>query len=206
MSQTAPLTVLMIDNFDSFTYNLVDEFAKRGARVLVYRSSVSLAELEAVIADEEPGLLVISPGPSTPARAGVCIEAVRALAGRLPIFGVCLGHQVIVEAFGGRVDRAPLPVHGKASRITHDGAGLFAGLESPMAVGRYHSLVGVEIPAVLNVTAHCDELVMALAHRELPIVGVQFHPESILTPSGGLLIENALAWARDWAHDHPQGA
>jgi anthranilate synthase/aminodeoxychorismate synthase-like glutamine amidotransferase len=196
-------TILMIDNFDSFTYNLVDEFAKRGARVLVYRASVSLAELEAVIADEAPALLVISPGPSTPARAGVCIEAVRALAGRLPIFGVCLGHQVIVEAFGGRVDRAPLPVHGKASAVTHDGQGLFAGLESPMAVGRYHSLVGIQIPEVLEVTARCGELVMAIAHRELPIVGVQFHPESILTPSGGLLIENALAWARAWAAREP---
>ncbi len=200
---SAPPTILMIDNFDSFTYNLVDEFAKRGARVLVYRASVNLAELEAVITDEAPALLVISPGPSTPARAGVCIEAVRALAGRLPIFGVCLGHQVIIEAFGGRVDRAPLPVHGKASSIAHDGQGLFAGLASPMAVGRYHSLVGVQIPAVLNVTARCGELVMALAHRELPIVGVQFHPESILTPAGGLLIENALAWAREWSARRP---
>jgi anthranilate synthase component 2 len=192
------MTVLMLDNFDSFTYNLVDEFAKRGARVLVYRASVSLPELEAVVEDERPELLVISPGPSTPAKAGVCIEAVRALAGRLPIFGVCLGHQVIVEAFGGRVDRAPLPVHGKASQVTHDGAGLFAGLASPMAVGRYHSLVGLEIPAALEVTARCEKLVMALRHRELPIVGVQFHPESILTPSGGLLIENAMAWALEW--------
>jgi anthranilate synthase/aminodeoxychorismate synthase-like glutamine amidotransferase len=193
------MTVLMIDNFDSFTYNLVDEFAKRGARVLVYRASVSLAELEAIVADEAPALLVISPGPSTPAKAGVCIEAVRALAGRLPIFGVCLGHQVIIEAFGGRVGRAPLPVHGKASQITHEGTGLFAGLASPMAVGRYHSLVGLEMPAVLEVTARCDKLVMALAHKTLPLVGVQFHPESILTPAGGLLIENALAWARAWA-------
>ncbi|MBM4119257.1 aminodeoxychorismate/anthranilate synthase component II [bacterium] len=193
------MTVLMIDNFDSFTYNLVDEFAKRGARVLVYRASVSLADLEAVIADEAPDLMVISPGPSTPGKAGVGLEAVRALAGRLPIFGVCLGHQVIIEAFGGRVGRAPLPVHGKASPVTHEGRGLFAGLESPMAVGRYHSLVGLEIPAELEVTARCGKLVMALAHKTLPLVGVQFHPESILTPTGGLLIENALAWARDWA-------
>jgi anthranilate synthase/aminodeoxychorismate synthase-like glutamine amidotransferase len=158
-----------------------------------------------VIAEEQPGLLVISPGPSTPARAGVCLEAVLTLAGRLPIFGVCLGHQVIVEAFGGRVDRAPLPVHGKASSVTHDGAGLFAGLASPIAVGRYHSLVGVEIPAALEVTARCEDLVMALRHRELPIVGVQFHPESILTPAGGLLIENALAWASDWASHQEHG-
>ena len=188
-------TVLMIDNFDSFTYNLVDEFEKRDVRVLVYRNDIALDELEDVVAEARPQLLVISPGPSTPARAGVCIPALRALAGRLPIFGVCLGHQAIIEAYGGRVDRAPLPVHGKASRITHDGTGLFAGLESPMAVGRYHSLVGVRMPDELTVTARCEDLVMALAHRTLPIVGVQFHPESILTPSGGLLIENALAWA-----------
>jgi len=191
-------TVLFIDNFDSFTYNLVDEFEKRGARVRVYRNTLALEELEDVVASESPRLLVISPGPSTPARAGICIEAVRVLAGRVPIFGVCLGHQVIVEAYGGRVDRAPLPVHGKASSITHDGKGLFAGLASPMAVGRYHSLVGVEIPPVLEVSARTDELVMGLRHRDLPVEGVQFHPESILTPAGGGLVENAMAWAQNW--------
>lgn len=191
------MKVLFIDNFDSFTYNLVDEFEKRGAEVLVYRNDLSLDELEAVVAREEPALLVISPGPATPARAGVCLEAVRALAGRLPIFGVCLGHQVMVEAFGGRVDRAPLPVHGKASPVEHEGTGLFAGLDSPMAVGRYHSLVGVELPDALAVTGRTGDIVMALRHRTLPLLGVQFHPESILTPTGGLLIENVMRWAQD---------
>lgn len=189
------MKVLFIDNFDSFTYNLVDEFEKRGAEVLVFRNDIALAELERLVAAERPTLLVISPGPATPARAGVCLAAVKRFAGVLPIFGVCLGHQVMVEAFGGRVDRAPLPVHGKASPVEHDGAGVFAGLASPMAVGRYHSLAGVEIPEVLEVSARTGEIVMGLRHRDLPLVGVQFHPESILTPTGGLLIENVMAWA-----------
>ncbi len=189
------MKVLFIDNFDSFTYNLVDEFEKRGAEVRVHRNDISLPDLLAVVEELSPELLVISPGPSTPARAGVCLKAVEALAGRLPIFGVCLGHQVIVEAYGGRIDRAPLPVHGKASELEHDGKGIFDGLANPMAVGRYHSLVGLEIPPVLEVSARTGEIVMALRHESLPLVGVQFHPESILTPAGGLLIEKVMAWA-----------
>ena len=197
------MKVLFIDNFDSFTYNLVDEFEKRGAQVAVFRNDVPLDALREIVAEEEPDLLVISPGPSTPARAGVCLDAVREFAGKLPIFGVCLGHQVMVEAYGGRVGRAPLPVHGKASPVEHDGSGCFAGLENPMAVGRYHSLVGVELPDALAVTARTTtdtmDIVMGLAHKELPLWGVQFHPESILTPTGGLLIENVMRWASDLA-------
>ena len=189
------MQILILDNYDSFTYNLVDEFAKRGAEVLVYRNDIALDDLKDLVEVEKPELLVISPGPATPARAGVCLEAVRELAGRLPIFGVCLGHQVIVEAFGGRVDRAPLPVHGKAGLVEHDGRALFAGLPSPMAVGRYHSLVGVRIPDCLTVSARCGDLVMGLRHESLPIEGVQFHPESILTPEGGRLIERLITWA-----------
>ena len=189
------MNVLFIDNFDSFTYNLVDEFAKRDAEVLVYRNDVRLSELERIVADESPALLVISPGPSTPARAGVCIEAVKAFAGRLPIFGVCLGHQVMIEAYGGRVDRAPLPMHGKTSWVEHDGKGIFAGLPQPMAVGRYHSLVGVEIPDELEVCARTGDIVMGIRHRSLPLVGVQFHPESILTPAGGMMVERLMDWA-----------
>ncbi len=189
------MRVLFIDNFDSFTYNLVDEFEKRGAEVRVHRNDITLPALLSVVEELAPDLLVISPGPSTPARAGICLEAVAALAGKLPIFGVCLGHQVIIEAYGGRVGRAPLPVHGKANDLEHDGEGIFAGLANPMAVGRYHSLVGLEVPELLDVTARTGEIVMALRHPSLPIVGVQFHPESILTPAGGLLIENVMAWA-----------
>jgi len=193
--------VLFIDNFDSFTYNLVDEFEKRGAQVAVFRNDIPLDALRELLAEERPELLVISPGPSTPARAGVCMDAVREFAGQLPIFGVCLGHQVMVEVFGGKVDRAPLPVHGKASPVEHDGSGCFAGLENPMAVGRYHSLVGVKMPEVLTETARTGDIVMGLAHRELPVWGVQFHPESILTPTGGLLIENVMRWAREIAKE-----
>ncbi len=193
------MRVLFIDNFDSFTYNLVDEFEKRGAEVRVHRNDITLPALLSVVEELAPELLVISPGPSTPARAGICLEAVAALAGKLPIFGVCLGHQVIIEVYGGRVGRAPLPVHGKASDLEHDGEGVFAGLANPMAVGRYHSLVGLEVPELLDVTARTGEIVMALRHSSLPLVGVQFHPESILTPAGGLLIENVMAWATSLA-------
>ncbi len=185
--------VLFLDNFDSFTYNLVDEFEKRGVEVLVYRNDVTLAQLERVAGSLRPGLLVISPGPATPVRAGVCIDAVRCFTGRLPIFGVCLGLQVIVEAFGGRVGRAPEPVHGKVSTVTHDGRGLFRGLPSPLAVGRYHSLAALELPGDLEVSARCGELVMAVRHRQHPVFGVQFHPESILTPLGGAMIDRLLA-------------
>jgi len=187
------MKILFLDNFDSFSWNLVDEFEKRGHEVLVYRNDISLERLLEVERSASPGLLVISPGPSTPARAGVCTEALLEFAPRLPVFGVCLGMQVMVEAWGGRVGPAPEVVHGKASVIEHDGRGVFEGLESPMAVGRYHSLVGLEIPEVLEVSARRGDLVMALRHRELPTVGVQFHPESILTPAGGLMIDRVLA-------------
>jgi len=187
--------VLFIDNFDSFTYNLVDEFAKRGHDVLVYRNDISLERLSALVDAEAPGLLVISPGPGTPADAGVCMEAVKELAGRLPIFGVCLGHQAMVEAYGGRVGRAPLPVHGKSSLVEHDGRVLYAGLPRPMAVGRYHSLVALELPDCFEVCATSDGIVMGIRHKSLPLEGVQFHPESILTPEGGRMVENLLRWA-----------
>jgi anthranilate synthase/aminodeoxychorismate synthase-like glutamine amidotransferase len=193
------MKVLFIDNFDSFTYNLVDEFAKRDSEVLVYRNDIPMTDLRELVDSERPELLVISPGPATPARAGVCLEAVRELAGKLPIFGVCLGHQIMVEAFGGQVGRAPLPVHGKVGLVEHDGRGIFQGQPDPMPVGRYHSLVGLEVPEVLEVSARCGELVMGIRHLTLPLAGVQFHPESILTPSGGLMVERVIDWARHCA-------
>ncbi|MBC8366115.1 aminodeoxychorismate/anthranilate synthase component II [bacterium] len=189
------MKILFLDNFDSFSWNLVDEFEKRGHEVLVYRNDVSLEQLRAVEAEVKPQLLVISPGPSTPDRAGVCTEALLDFATRMPVFGVCLGLQVMVEAWGGRVGRAPEVVHGKASAVTHDSRGVFDGLASPMAVGRYHSLVGLEIPDVLEVSADLNGLVMAARHCELPVEGVQFHPESILTPTGGLIIDRVLDMA-----------
>jgi anthranilate synthase/aminodeoxychorismate synthase-like glutamine amidotransferase len=187
--------VLFIDNFDSFTYNLVDDFCKRGCRATVYRADTDLQDLKAVADRLGPDLLVISPGPGAPRAAGVSMAVVEAFKGKVPILGVCLGHQVIVEHFGGIVGHAPRPMHGKPSRVTHNGQGLFAGVENPMQAGRYHSLVATQVPDCLEVTAEFEGLVMAVQHREYPVYGVQFHPESILTPAGGRIIENVLAMA-----------
>ena len=190
--------VLFVDNFDSFTFNLVDELAKRGARVEVWRNDTSAARLlELAEALPLPRLILISPGPGTPAESGSCLELVRLAAGRVPMFGVCLGHQAIVQGFGGEIGPAPRIVHGKASAVTHDGVGIFAGLPSPLTVGRYHSLAATRVPDDLATTARLDEIVMAVMHKTLPVAGVQFHPESILTPDGGRLLENVLTWAEE---------
>jgi anthranilate synthase/aminodeoxychorismate synthase-like glutamine amidotransferase len=190
--------VLFIDNFDSFTYNLVDDFAKRGCIARVYRADTDIDSLKAVADDFDPDLLVISPGPGAPRAAGVSMAAVEAFKDRIPILGVCLGHQVIVECFGGTVGHAPKPMHGKPSRVTHDGQGLFAGIENPMQAGRYHSLAATRVPDCLQVTAEFEGIVMAVQHKLYPVYGVQFHPESILTPAGGRIIENVLAMAGAW--------
>jgi anthranilate synthase/aminodeoxychorismate synthase-like glutamine amidotransferase len=187
--------VLFIDNFDSFTYNLVDDFCKRECEAKVYRADTELDELERVAEEFEPDLLVISPGPGTPDTAGVSIQAVDYFKDKLPIFGVCLGHQVIVQYFGGKVGHAPEPMHGKPSRVTHNGEGVFAGVENPLQAGRYHSLCALELPDGLEKTAEFEGVVMGARHKELPIFGVQFHPESILTPAGGKIIENVLSIA-----------
>ena len=184
--------VLFIDNFDSFTYNLVDDFCKRRCVGRVYRADTPIEELKKIAADFSPDLLVISPGPGTPAKAGVTLEAIGYFKDKLPIFGVCLGHQSIVEHFGGKIDHAPEIMHGKGSRITHNEKGLFKGIENPLQTGRYHSLCAIEMPDCLEVTAEFEGIVMAAQHKELSIYGVQFHPESILTPAGGAIIENIL--------------
>jgi len=185
--------VLFIDNFDSFTYNLVDDFCKRGCSATVYRADTDLQELKTVADRLRPDLLVISPGPGSPKAAGVSTAALDYFKDRLPVLGVCLGHQVIVEYFGGTVGHAPKPMHGKPSRITHNGQGIFNGIENPMQAGRYHSLVAILVPDCLDVTAEFEGLVMGVQHKELSVFGVQFHPESILTPAGGRIIENMLA-------------
>jgi len=187
--------VLFIDNFDSFTYNLVDDFCKRRCRAKVYRADTALEELKQVAEEFEPDLLVISPGPGTPDTAGVSLSAVDHFKDKLPIFGVCLGHQVIVQYFGGKVGHAPEPMHGKPSRITHNEKDIFAGVENPLQAGRYHSLCALELPDCLEMTAEFETVVMAARHKELAIFGVQFHPESILTPAGGKIIENVLSIA-----------
>jgi anthranilate synthase/aminodeoxychorismate synthase-like glutamine amidotransferase len=187
--------VLFIDNFDSFTYNLVDDFCKRGCLGRVYRADTKLEELKKVSEEFSPDLLVISPGPGTPDGAGVTLSAIDYFKDKLPIFGVCLGHQAIVQYFGGTIGHAPEPMHGKPSRITHNQKGLFAGIENPMQGGRYHSLCAMTLPACLEQTAEFEGIVMGVQHKELPIFGVQFHPESILTPAGGKIIENVLSIA-----------
>jgi anthranilate synthase/aminodeoxychorismate synthase-like glutamine amidotransferase len=184
--------VLVIDNYDSFTYNLVDYIATAGAEVRVERN-------DAVTADEAElwgaTHLVVSPGPGTPREAGVSEAVIGRLAGRIPILGVCLGHQVICELYGGRVDRAARIVHGKPDDVTHDGSALYAGLPNPFEAGRYHSLAALSpIPDELAVTARTpDGEVMGVRHRAHAVHGVQFHPESVLTPHGRRLIENFLA-------------
>lgn len=183
---------LFIDNFDSFTYNLVDDFCKRDCQARVYRADTSLDDLKKVAEDFKPDLLVISPGPGNPSSAGVTLEAIGYFKDRMPILGVCLGHQAIVEYFGGVVGHAPEPVHGKPSRVTHNEKDLFAGVENPLQAGRYHSLCATKLPACLESTAQFEGINMGIKHKQLPIFGVQFHPESILTPSGGKIIENIL--------------
>ncbi len=182
---------LLIDNYDSFTYNLWHFLSELGAAVTVRRNdALSVDEALAL----KPEGIVISPGPSDPDHAGICLELVRR-SGRVPILGVCLGHQVIGQAMGGKVVRAPQPMHGKLSAIRHDGSGVFAGLANPFAATRYHSLIveRANLPPVLRVTAWTEDgLIMGLAHRERPIHGVQFHPESIASVGGHSLLKNFL--------------
>jgi anthranilate synthase/aminodeoxychorismate synthase-like glutamine amidotransferase len=179
---TGQARMLLVDNYDSFTYNLAHLFEELGAAVTVIRNDkLDADEAEAL----EPTHLVISPGPGRPAGAGATIEIVRRLGPRIPTLGVCLGHQAIVEAFGGEVGPARRLVHGKASRVSHDGRGIFAGLVSPLEAGRYHSLAATRVPDVLEISARTDDdEVMAVRHREYSVDGIQFHPESVLTPLG----------------------
>ncbi len=185
--------IVIIDNYDSFTYNIVQTIGGLGADVEVFRNdAVDVTFIEAL----QPDRLLVSPGPCTPSKAGISIEAIRYFAGRIPILGVCLGHQSIGEAFGGETIRASRLMHGKTSPITHDGKGVFAGLPNPFEAMRYHSLVVSEatLPECLDITAKSDQgELMGLRHRQLPIEGVQFHPESIMTPDGVQLLKNFLS-------------
>ncbi len=188
--------IFMLDNYDSFTYNLVQYLQMLGQEVRVERNDQ--ITVEAVLA-LKPDAIVVSPGPCSPAEAGISVPLIQAAAGKIPLLGVCLGHQSIGVAFGGKIVKAQRLMHGKTSQITHDGKGLFAGLKSPMSAIRYHSLViePESCPACLEVTARSEEgEIMAVQHRELPVYGVQFHPESILTPSGKRLLANFLAMGK----------
>jgi anthranilate synthase/aminodeoxychorismate synthase-like glutamine amidotransferase len=182
--------ILLIDNYDSFTYNLAHLFGALGCEVAVYRNDAIDADTAERLA---PSRLLISPGPGRPHDAGVTIEIVRRLGPRVPTLGVCLGHQAVVEAFGGEVGPAKRLVHGKASPVRHDGRGIFAGLPEEFEAGRYHSLAATRVPDELEVSATCaEDEVMAVRHRQLPVDGIQFHPESVLTPMGTTLARNFL--------------
>ncbi len=183
-------SVLVVDNYDSFTYNLVQYLGELGAELEVVRNDASDA---AALLERSPDRVVVSPGPCTPAEAGVSMDAIRRFAeAGVPVLGVCLGHQAMAAAFGGRVVRGD-PVHGKTAAVEHDGRTIFAGLESPLVAGRYHSLVvDPDLPDCLERSAFAGEVVMGLRHRELPAEGVQFHPESVLTEQGKGLLHNFL--------------
>ena len=186
------MRVLMVDNYDSFTWNLVHLFEELGAEVDVFRNdAITVSDAQEL----RPDRLVVSPGPGRPEDAGVSIELIRTLGPSVPTLGVCLGHQAIVEAFGGSVGQARSLLHGKASRVHHDGAGIFAGLPEAIDAGRYHSLAAVDVPDALVVSARTeDDEVMGVRHRTHRIEGVQFHPESVLTPDGAAMAENFLRY------------
>ncbi|CAI0875276.1 Anthranilate synthase component II [Serratia grimesii] len=187
--------ILLLDNVDSFTYNLVDQLRASGHHVVIYRNQISADVIIERLQQLAQPVLMLSPGPGTPSEAGCMPELLQRLRGQLPIIGICLGHQAIVEAYGGHVGQAGEILHGKASAISHDGEGMFAGMVNPLPVARYHSLVGSNIPDELTVNAHFNEMVMAVRNDQHRVCGFQFHPESILTTHGARLLEQTLAWA-----------
>jgi anthranilate synthase component 2 len=189
--------IVLIDNYDSFTFNLVHYFGGLGADVVVHRNDTIAAN---DVVAEEPEAIVLSPGPCTPNEAGICLDLIKQAAASIPILGVCLGHQSIGQAFGGKVVRAPVPVHGKVSEMKHQGVGLFRGINLPFKATRYHSLVveRATMPQDLGVTAETDNLVMGLQHMQWPVHGVQFHPESIASEHGHLILKNFLDIATRW--------
>jgi len=189
--------IVLIDNYDSFTFNLVHYLGELGAEVAVHRNDKVTAR---EVLDTDPDAIVLSPGPCTPNEAGICLELVEKAAPQIPMFGVCLGLQSIGQAFGGNVVRAPAPVHGKLSEITHQGQGVFRGINGPFKATRYHSLVveRATLPGELAVTAETDGLVMGAAHTTYPTHGVQFHPESIASENGHLILKNFLELAAAW--------
>jgi anthranilate synthase component 2 len=190
--------LVLIDNYDSFAFNLVHYLGELGAAVDVHRNDKVTS---AAVIDADPDAIVLSPGPCTPKEAGICLDLIAQAAPTIPILGVCLGHQAIGDAFGGRVVRAPEPVHGKVSEIQHSGAGIFRGINAPFSATRYHSLVveRASLPRELTVTAETqDGLIMGLAHARLPVHGVQFHPESIASEHGHLMLKNFLDIAAAW--------
>ena len=198
------LSVTLIDNYDSFTWNLVHYLGSLGADVRVYRND-QIGARDVLAA--RPDAIVLSPGPCTPKEAGICLDLIKEAKGEVPLFGVCLGHQSIGDAYGGEVIRAPLPMHGKMSEILHHGETIFHGINGPFQATRYHSLIvrRETMPTDLHITAETDDgLVMAVSHKSQPVHGVQFHPESILSEHGHLILRNFLDLAQAWNKAHPR--
>ncbi|MBN2528745.1 MAG: aminodeoxychorismate/anthranilate synthase component II [Deltaproteobacteria bacterium] len=200
------LNVLFIDNFDSFVFNLVDEFEKRDCNVQVWRNDIGVAKVkELYLSLSGPSLVVLSPGPGSPKDAGCCVELVQKETD-MPIFGVCLGQQSITEACGGKVVQAGEIVHGKSSMLQIDASSeMLKGLPNPLSVGRYHSLICQVDETQFNVTARLGDMIMAIEHRTRPLKGVQFHPESVLTPEGGIIIDNIMEWAMAYHQQKHEG-
>lgn len=192
--------IVFIDNFDSFTYNLVDQFRSLGHEVTIYRNHIAAETIENAVAELENPVILLSPGPGAPSEAGSMPEIIQRLKGKVPIIGICLGHQAIVEAYGGTVAGAGEIIHGKVSMMEHQDHATYAGLPSPLAIARYHSLVATFVPEILTVTAEVDGLVMSVVQEQDKVCGFQFHPESIMTTYGATLLANAINWALE-----PQG-
>ncbi|MGX3021844.1 aminodeoxychorismate/anthranilate synthase component II [Ursidibacter sp. B-7004-1] len=186
--------ILFVDNFDSFTYNLVDQFRQLGHQVTIFRNDYPLNTFLEKACNTEDCIVALSPGPGNPREAGNLLAIIRGLAGKVPLIGICLGHQAIIEALGGEVVHTGTVLHGKVSRIEHDNQAMFAGINNPMPVARYHSLMGDKLPEDLIVNARFGEIIMAIRHRSEKICGFQFHPESILTVEGSKLLKQSVEW------------
>lgn len=187
--------ILFIDNFDSFTYNLVDQFRSLGHLVTIYRNNLSADAIEQALQQLDNPVVVLSPGPGSPSEAGCMPELLQRLKGKVPMIGICLGHQAIVEAYGGVVAGAGEIIHGKVSMMEHQNHAIYRGLPSPLAIARYHSLVATQVPSALTVTAEVNGLVMSVVNEADKVCGFQFHPESIMTTHGATLLANAIDWA-----------
>jgi len=195
LSNTQMADIVFIDNFDSFTYNLVDQFRTLGHNVTIYRNQIATDAIEQAISKLPNPVVLLSPGPGAPAEAGNMPEIIQRLKGKVPMIGICLGHQAIVEAYGGTVAGAGEIIHGKVSMMEHDNHATYVGLPSPLAIARYHSLVATSVPPALTITAEVDDLVMSVVQEQDKVCGFQFHPESIMTTYGATLLANAIAWA-----------
>ncbi|MDE9457137.1 glutamine amidotransferase-related protein [Xenorhabdus bovienii] len=189
--------ILLLDNVDSFTYNLVDQLRASDHQVVIYRNTVSTETIMAQLSKMESPLLMLSPGPGKPADAGCMPQLLKRIISQIPVIGICLGHQAIIEAYGGTISAAREILHGKATLAIHDGQAMFSGLINPLPVARYHSLTGINIPDTLVVSASCGDAVMAVRHDRHKVCGFQFHPESILTTQGAKLLEQTLAWVQE---------